>query len=545
MMRKLVLAFGVTSVIFLLHPQVFSEYVSESVKGGDTKHVEYKNVVDYEYQIWVGAMDRWKFDGSFDISAGYIGWYKGTDSERLKVAKTVSSMLLFAPTVFPVTMSGRIIPTDEGEGPPPPTDWTVQVAEGEGEATIDPATAIVAIGDSQTYTYKLNGAAFNAYWFYPDGWSSSMSSTFNFPPVSAYSPEHFTIQARLNTLNQGAASAEAWYVGIESISGGGITSTTSDPGPEQTIIVLKGSPAITFVAQKAPQNAPAWPENYPTWSPGNSQGESYIFDTNTAGEYVLTANCGIDAKAVKIAAVEVNISVVNFAISQSPPDGSPVIPSKISTGVMIETVPQGHENLVALLLSSGPGSLTKTSDTEWLFVSEKETKGVPPANASAISVVKPQFKSIALEISKTIVSHCVFEYFYSKENDYEKAWQYAKWKYSISTSYLSSISYDPSLVQMAITEMSTPKYARTMKLGKGAFVDENVCASTLVHENVHGGQDSKLTGIDSFILYYSNEREAYWTELMFAPTTKIPESYFDITYNHYTEFGGDLPKPQF
>lgn len=89
MMRKLVLAFGVTSVIFLLHPQVFSEYVSESVKGGDTKHVEYKNVVDYEYQIWVGAMDRWKFDGSFDISAGYIGWYKGTDSERLKVAKTV------------------------------------------------------------------------------------------------------------------------------------------------------------------------------------------------------------------------------------------------------------------------------------------------------------------------------------------------------------------------------------------------------------------------------------------------------------------------
>ena len=68
--------------------------------------------------------------------------------------------------------------------------------------------------------------------------------------------------------------------------------------------------------------------------------------------------------------------------------------------------------------------------------------------------------------------------------DREEAWRYAKWKYDVLTSSLTSISYAPGQTEAGLTSTLTD----ACTLGPDAFSSENSCAGTLAHENVHGIQ---------------------------------------------------------
>jgi len=74
--------------------------------------------------------------------------------------------------------------------------------------------------------------------------------------------------------------------------------------------------------------------------------------------------------------------------------------------------------------------------------------------------------------------------------EYDKAWQYAKWKYDIATLDLDSIAYDATLGTRAHTSIILIPFGEiaNCKLGTGAFADENWCASSMGHEQVHGSQ---------------------------------------------------------
>ena len=80
-----------------------------------------------------------------------------------------------------------------------------------------------------------------------------------------------------------------------------------------------------------------------------------------------------------------------------------------------------------------------------------------------------------------------FLYISGYANDKESAWKYAKWKYDVNTGNLVSIEYDESVDKDAITTCNILG-EHSCRLGPQAYDSENYCASTLGHENVHGGQ---------------------------------------------------------
>jgi hypothetical protein len=72
--------------------------------------------------------------------------------------------------------------------------------------------------------------------------------------------------------------------------------------------------------------------------------------------------------------------------------------------------------------------------------------------------------------------------------DYNQAWKYAKWKYDIKTNFLRSILFARDQTQSGLTKFGGGQFQRDCTLGFGAFSSENLCASTLGHENLHGRQ---------------------------------------------------------
>jgi hypothetical protein len=74
--------------------------------------------------------------------------------------------------------------------------------------------------------------------------------------------------------------------------------------------------------------------------------------------------------------------------------------------------------------------------------------------------------------------------------DYENAKDYIVWKYSLSTdlSSATSVHYDPNLTRPGNTEI-TVLGAHYLTVGTAAFQNENILATTLVHEGVHTRQN--------------------------------------------------------
>ena len=109
--------------------------------------------------------------------------------------------------------------------------------------------------------------------------------------------------------------------------------------------------------------------------------------------------------------------------------------------------------------------------------------------------------------------------------DRETAWRYAEWKYDIGTPKLpGGISYDPTLGTIAMTSHAgAGNYCR---LGPDAFTrSENICASVMGHENVHGGQTAAeiLFYKARFVLYLAG---GGWPSSTFGgPRTDEVEAY--------------------
>ncbi|MBS1473906.1 MAG: hypothetical protein HP058_03155 [Massilimaliae sp.] len=528
-------------ILLIAAVDVCGENQWRTVKGGDRETIDFQNTFDTLYQLTALAASKWKFDGSFEITSGYNGWIKDSDTEELKSTKAVGA-LLFSASAFPVKIAGKIVPAEEGSGPPPPTDWSVQGKVDIGEPSIDPMTALIAMGNTQTFTYRLDGETSSAYWKDLDGWMTVLSQTYVFPPVQAYAPDHFIIQARLSSQGDYSANADAYYIGVKEISGGDITSTTDNPGAEQTIILLKGSEAISFSAKKSPESSPGWPENFPLWNPGGSKGESFTFTPSMAGEYLIEAICGISKKAIKTICVELTkFDLEHKDISATPGNGCPTMPSLTKCKVTLKTNPESYEYLFTIhSAGSTPMTFKKLSDSEWSYEGYDEPKSDRTRTLKYFLQVGVSFKDAQLQ-QKPLTIHRVFRWLVDFDTDHNKAWRYAQWKYNIKTPYLSHIYYNSSLEYIALTNMSSSKFSRDVQLGTDAFENENICASTLLHENVHGGQDAAYTPWGQ----RANEVPAYWAELTNAAQTNIDASYFNLTYEFYVAKGGKEKKPDF
>ena len=76
-------------------------------------------------------------------------------------------------------------------------------------------------------------------------------------------------------------------------------------------------------------------------------------------------------------------------------------------------------------------------------------------------------------------------------------WNYIAWKYPVvfqSGRNLSSISYAPAQTEMSLTSRFGGSVgSRPCTLGNQAFANENILASVIGHENVHGGQSGLVT----------------------------------------------------
>lgn len=184
----------------------------------------------------------------------------------------------------------------------------------------------------------------------------------------------------------------------------------------------------------------------------------------------------------------------------------------------------------------------KLSDSEWSYEGYDEPESDRTRTFKYFLQVGVSFKETQLQ-QKSLTVHRVFRWLVDFDTDHNKAWRYATWKYGIGTSYLSIIYYNPSLGSDGLVEMNDPKYSRTMQLGPGAFTNENECASIILHENVHGGQD-KATW-PNYSLYNKNEREAYMAEMKSASKTNIDGSYYRRVVQDYINHGGkqeDVPE---
>jgi len=128
-----------------------------------------------------------------------------------------------------------------------------------------------------------------------------------------------------------------------------------------------------------------------------------------------------------------------------------------------------------------------------------------------------------------------------QHDDFELAWRYAKWKYDIDTSNLTTIKYAPDIGAMGLTNPGVANIGRHCRLGQTAFLSENTAASVLGHENVHGGQS-----IWTFIGPTKNaEIPAYSWEIRNSVRTGISKFHLDECKAWLAYFQGRGPKPKF
>lgn len=144
------------------------------------------------------------------------------------------------------------------------------------------------------------------------------------------------------------------------------------------------------------------------------------------------------------------------------------------------------------------------SQDKWIYYPAKELKSEKDPRVLKIKIV-PVCPDKVCGLSSTITVRPVFQHLINMhpdspeskfhkpyQSDYELAWQYARWKYDINTSNLDKIMFDPDMKYKGVTYVGIFSKKRLCKLGKQAFISENICASVMGHENVHGGQSLKM-----------------------------------------------------
>jgi len=160
-----------------------------------------------------------------------------------------------------------------------------------------------------------------------------------------------------------------------------------------------------------------------------------------------------------------------------------------TTTVVVSRVSSGSYN-------PGQGTLVRdsTNHTKWGYTPFAEAKTEKHPTAKEVYIV-PKFNGKVCGNEIYVRVNTVFQlltvgyssggqYHTPTEDDYNSAWQYAKWKYNIVTTGLTSIAYDANQIKRGLT--FTPTGDCT--LGHSAFENENWCASTMGHEEIHGVQ---------------------------------------------------------
>jgi len=226
------------------------------------------------------------------------------------------------------------------------------------------------------------------------------------------------------------------------------------------------------------------------------------------------------------------------------PDAPSALSQLSDVNITITTDPSGFEDTISLIISkvlpeepaTGSGTLTRDNIdlSLWLYESftesQTEKHPVPKQIIFTASIDDTQCATEHLTVCP-IFRHLSAPMLGIYTQDRENAWKYARWKYSIDTSDLDSITYNDSLGDRGQTT-SYVLGGNFCELGPAAFDDENLCASTLGHENVHGGQEYLFRQL------YSDcaEAEAYLWELNHADTTGISSIDIGDIQNNYNYF---------
>ena len=219
---------------------------------------------------------------------------------------------------------------------------------------------------SFTYTWKVNGEVVDS------GPSISYGQTW-----SGIGTKTLSVTASCGYDSQATASKGIRVVGVASVSAGGVTSTTNNPGASQTVYVAKGSPGATIPVTAAPNPSGSWPSGRPTWKFGadtqTTTGPSISFPIDTAGTTTVTATCGTSSCAIKIIVVEVASLLPNEGTEIDDGDGNPdtktfVVCKSDSGAVTVTATPNPGVAEASLPASwtltggTGTGKLSRTVD---------------------------------------------------------------------------------------------------------------------------------------------------------------------------------------
>ena len=222
----------------------------------------------------------------------------------------------------------------------------------------------------------------------------------------------------------------------------------------------------------------------------------------------------------------------------------PIINQDITDTITVKTTPEGFEEKIELILT-GTGNIIRDSQSKekWIYTAPLEDK--TDIGVKEIDHVTINSKILGIASTKSIRLNIasVFYHYGTNNNNRDKAWQYAKWKYDIPISNLNSISY----VASQSTGGLTNNYTKNMTLGTGAFSEEWSCASIIGHENVHGAQPFLLSTP-------KREQEACMWELdhsnapncKASPLTYIYDYcryYYEDTKDYYRANAGSVDYP--
>jgi hypothetical protein len=183
----------------------------------------------------------------------------------------------------------------------------------------------------------------------------------------------------------------------------------------------------------------------------------------------------------------------------------------------VKTTPEGYEEKVELKVGEvkyssgykpGRGKLKRKSASEWIYMpfTEPRTEKHPMHTNVEIVARVEDVREAALRFSVLPV----FDYLFRK-NAYDAALEYVLWKYPVPTGNLRSLKYKSG--QAVSGRIS---WRNNATFGPSAFRSENILASTIGHENVHGGQSRVKRLVEKYA-----EPEAYLWEIEHASMTGI------------------------
>lgn len=478
--------------------------------------VHFENKTDSSYSMHAQASNGWVFTEDFSWS-GPNGWYSDSKysiaCERIPLVETA---FVDASLCFGASMNGTMYkPGGEGGRPIP---WSVASSFNVSPTPyITPAEAIWPKGQPEALRYVVDNLMTNApggLWKYNGATVAGTSVLENWQNIGASYTLPATLDAGLYSVyaarnSNGAfqAFAAVTLVGVKQLSATSgsttVISTTDSPGADQTLVVPVGASAFNVSATPHPGNV--WPSLYPKWKQdttpvGTNGNVTYSFNPAIKGLYKISAFCGDSfAKALKIAAVEVNLTLTSSAICAKPnitsaPAEWGLENSDFEKEITVATDPAGYEDKIALDIKTlspsqtDKGNITKKNNTKWNYTALTESKSnLNPGGSNRVwsITIEDDFSNK----TKRIMVKSVFAYLVTsnKADKQNKAIAYVVWKYGLNDFRVGN--YNSSLGD----------YGSTQGFGVLSDIDygvpcfnidsENILASTILHEHVHTTQN--------------------------------------------------------